>query len=91
MLRKNFMPWAQTPPENDHWDNRTSPRHARFALKGTRPSSINGDGSHNAKQAKYGGGEDYAWLDDETLGTNWTQVARRKAGEEKAAWIQVWI
>ena len=37
-------------------------------------------------QAKYGGGEDYAWLDDETLSTNWTQVAHRgKAWEEKAA------
>lgn len=71
------MPWAQTPPENGHWDDRTSPRQARLALKGTRPSSIDGGGLHNAKQAKYGGGEDYACLDDETLGTNWTQGARR--------------
>ena len=82
---QEFMPWA---PENHHWDNRTSPRQACLALKGICSSSIDGDGLYNAKQAKYGGGEDYAWLDDKTLGTSWTQARRGKAWEEKATLIQ---
>lgn len=91
MLRKSFMLRAQTPPEIDHWDNRTSPRQG-LALKGSCSSSIDGDGLHNAKQAKCGSGEDYVWLDDETLGTNCTQRARRgNSWEEKAEWTQVWV
>lgn len=91
MLRKSFMLRAQTPPEIDHWDNRTSPRQG-LALKGSCSSSIDRDGLHTAKQAKCGSGEDYVWLDDETLGTNCTQRARRgNSWEEKAEWTQVWV
>jgi hypothetical protein len=82
----------QDKPEGGYPDDKTEPeRLPEIPPPVPKRAAPEGDSPKSGKRPKSGGGQDSAWLDDETLGELDSNRSPQKAWHDKIAWIQSWV